>query len=61
MKRRRGHHQGSLYQQRDGLWCVCFSLGKREDGRRLRRYFYARDRFEAERILRDWPKRGGIE
>ncbi len=46
MAKRRGNHEGGLYQRKDGLWCAQVSLG----GRRLTKY--GKSRMEC----RNWIK-----
>ena len=43
---RRGHGEGSVYEQRPGLWAAAVDLGW-VDGRRRRKYVYARTEVEA--------------
>lgn len=46
-KRRRGHHEGSLHQQKDGRWRIAISLGRDAEGKRKRRVIYADSKKEA--------------
>lgn len=48
---RRGRHEGSIYQRRDGLWVASLSLGARA-GKRRRRTMYGRTKSEVLAKLR---------
>jgi integrase len=48
--RRRGHGGGSIYRRSDGRWVAVLDLGWRE-GKRARKYFYARTRDQVARKL----------
>jgi integrase len=48
--RRRGHGEGSIYRRSDGRWVAVLDLGWR-DGKRARKYFYARTRDQVARKL----------
>lgn len=53
MTTRRHRGDGSLYQQRDGLWCATIDLGVGGDGKRRRRKVRSKDYATAVRKLRD--------
>jgi integrase len=40
IRRRRGQNEGSVFQRLDGRWCGIISLGRRDNGRPNRKYFY---------------------
>lgn len=46
-RHKRGQHEGSVHQRKDGRWEAKVRLGFRPDGRPLRRYFYGATRGEA--------------
>jgi integrase len=48
--RRRGHGEGSIFRRSDGRWVAVLDLGWRE-GKRARKYFYARTRDQVARKL----------
>jgi integrase len=48
--RRRGHGEGSIYRRSDGRWVAVLDLGWR-DGKRARKYLYARTREQVARTL----------
>jgi hypothetical protein len=52
--KKRGNNQGSVYRRTDGGWCAAIVTAPQHTARRQhrqRRYFYARTKVEAERIL----------
>ena len=52
MARRRGHGEGSISERPDGRWQVQIDLGRGVDGRRRRKFAYARTQSEAVRQLK---------
>lgn len=46
-KKKRGHHEGGLYQRKDGKWCGAISLGQDSSGRRRRKVFVRDTKAEA--------------
>lgn len=50
--KRRGHNEGSIHRRGDGRWVAVIALGV-QDGRRVRKYLYARTRAEVTQKLRD--------
>ena len=49
-RRTRGQNEGSIYQRKDGLWVAAVNLGWK-DGKRDRRYLYAKTRTEVAQKL----------
>ena len=43
---RRGNHEGSIYQRKDGLWISQISIGLKENGKPLRKSFTGKTRAE---------------
>lgn len=43
---RRGNHEGSIYQRKDGLWISQISIGMKPDGKPLRKSFTGKTRAE---------------
>lgn len=43
---RRGNHEGSIYQRKDGLWISQISIGLKPDGKPLRKSFTGKTRAE---------------
>ncbi|WPX08230.1 tyrosine-type recombinase/integrase [Anaerocellum danielii] len=51
--KKRGNNEGSIYKRKDGLWCGQITIGRDENGRQKRQYFYGRTRQEvAEKIAK---------
>jgi len=51
--KRRGHGEGSIYQQADGRWCAILNLGYSESGKRRRRYVRGKTKREVrEKLLK---------
>jgi integrase len=46
MGKRRGNGEGSVYKTKDGRWCASLTVGYDENGKRKRRYVYARTKAE---------------
>jgi len=46
MSKRRGNGEGSIYKRADGKWCATLTIGHDENGKRKRRYLYARTKGE---------------
>ena len=46
MAKRRGNNEGSIYRKKDGTWCAVLTVGYDGNGRRKRRYLYARTKGE---------------
>ncbi len=46
MAKRRGNGEGSIYRRKDGTWCALLTVGYDANGRRKRRYLYARSKAE---------------
>ena len=43
---RRGNHEGSIYQRKDGVWISQISIGLKPDGKSLRKTFTGKTRAE---------------
>jgi integrase len=51
--KKRGNNEGSIYKRKDGLWCGQITIGRDENGRQKRQYFYGKTRQEvAEKIAK---------
>ena len=46
MGKRRGHGEGSIHLRPDGRWCAIVDLGRDANGKRKRKYVYAKTRKE---------------
>ena len=44
--KKRGNNEGSIYKRKDGLWCGQITIGRDENGRQKRQYFYGKTRQE---------------
>ncbi|WP_237738174.1 MULTISPECIES: hypothetical protein [unclassified Caldicellulosiruptor] len=42
--KKRGNNEGSIYRRKDGLWCGQITIGRDENGRQKRQYFYGKTR-----------------
>ena len=51
-KGRRGRHEGSVYQRKDGRWVGTISLGSDSNGKRKRKTVYGASKREAQQKLR---------
>ena len=56
---RRGQGEGSVYEQRPGLWAACVDLGWIE-GKRRRKYVYAKTEAEVIRKRDDLKRQQGL-
>ena len=44
--KKRGNNEGSIYKRKDGFWCGQITIGRDENGRQKRQYFYGKTRQE---------------
>ncbi|ADQ06535.1 hypothetical protein Calhy_0799 [Caldicellulosiruptor hydrothermalis 108] len=44
--KKRGNNEGSIYRRKDGLWCGQITIGRDENGRQKKQYFYGKTRQE---------------
>lgn len=51
MTKHRGHGEGSIFQRKDGRWCVAVTVGRDALGKPRRHYVYADTRREAQEKL----------
>nr|WP_228369880.1 hypothetical protein [Caldicellulosiruptor saccharolyticus] len=42
--KKKGNNEGSIYRRKDGLWCDQITIGRDENGRQKRQYFYGKTR-----------------
>lgn len=60
-RQRRGWGESAIYQRADGKWVAAVSLGRDDQGKRIRRVFYAKSESEAKNKVKDQVAReGGI-
>jgi len=52
MAARRGHHEGSIHQRKDGYWTAVVDLGRGPDGKRKRKQYYGKTRREVAEQLK---------
>lgn len=46
MARKRGNNEGTISRRKDGTWCAAATVGRKEDGRPKRVFFYGKTRQE---------------
>lgn len=49
--KKRGNHEGSIYQRKDGKWCAQITTGRKENGTPKREYIYGKTRSEVSNKL----------
>src|SRR5437660_11632509 len=52
MATRRGHHEGSIHERKDGYWTAVVDLGRGPDGKGRRKQYYRKTRREVAEQLK---------